>query len=67
MFNVQYSMFNFYARVRAKKLSHAGTLFLRCKGTTFALRLTNGFEEKIADLCCAAVLQFEIQLVHTQK
>ena len=67
MFNVQYSMFNFYARVRAEKLSHAGTLFLRCKGTTFALRLTNGFEEKIADLCCAAVLQFEIQLVHTQK
>ena len=41
MFNVQYSMFNFYARVRAKKLSHAGALFLRCKGTTFALRLTN--------------------------
>jgi hypothetical protein len=44
-----------------------GALFLRCKGTTFALRLTNNFEEKIADLCCAAVLQFEIPSPHTKN
>ena len=43
---------------------HVGALFLRCKGTTFALRLTNDssdiFEEN-AGFCCAAVLQFKIQ------
>jgi hypothetical protein len=46
---------------------HVGALFLRCEGTTFALRLTNDFEEKIADLCCAAVLQFELPSPHTKK
>jgi hypothetical protein len=69
MINVQCSIFNVqFLRPRAgEKTLTRGNFILRCKGTTFALRLTNGFEEKIADLCCAAVLQFEIQLVHTQK
>ena len=36
----------------------AGALFLRCEGTTFTLRLTNGFEEKLQDFvalqCCSS-------------